>query len=214
MIEKQQLIHIGFSVNFKSGCLRPDYKMYLSGIIGQKGYSIDSIEVYSDRIEMSIKGKFQPPQIIEKELTYLGQLIEKEISIIIRKKCFVIMPFSHEDLNVVYKDFVKPNIEKLSIDCVRGDDIFGENIIMDDIIKAIGDANILVADLTYRNPNVFYELGIAHAKYKKVLMLAQSIDDVPFDLRHRRICLYKYTPRGCKELEIEIVKNIEAIIKE
>jgi hypothetical protein len=62
--------------------------------------------------------------------------------------------------------------------------------------------------------NVFYELGLAHAFGKKVLLLAQSIEDVPFDLRHRRVCLYNYSPKGCKELEKEIVEHIRAILNE
>ncbi len=83
---------------------------------------------------------------------------------------------------------------------------------MDDITKSIEKARIIVADLTGRNPNVFYEVGIAHTLNKTVLLLAQNIDDVPFDLRHRRVLIYEYSPRGCKRLENEISKHINSLL--
>jgi len=129
------------------------------------------------------------------------------------KLCFVVMPFGNEQLNIVYEDFVKPPIENIcNLNCERGDDVFGSNVIMDDITRSIEKAKIIVADLTGRNPNVFYEVGIAHTLNKTVLLLAQNIEDVPFDLRHRRVLLYEYSPRGCKKLENEISKNINSLL--
>lgn len=129
------------------------------------------------------------------------------------KLCFIVMPFGNEQLNVVYEDFVKPPIENVcNLICERGDDVFGSNVIMDDITRSIEKAKIIVADLTGRNPNVFYEVGIAHTLNKTVLLLAQNIDDVPFDLRHRRVLIYEYSPRGCKRLEKEISKHIISLL--
>ena len=128
-------------------------------------------------------------------------------------KCFVVMPFNDLDLEVVYEDFVKPVIEnECGLVCERGDDVFGSNIIMDDILKSIRSAKIILADLTRKNANVFYEVGICHAFNKAVLLLSQSIDDVPFDLRHRRVLLYDYSPRGCKRLESKLKENIFAVL--
>jgi len=130
-----------------------------------------------------------------------------------RGKCFVVMPFGDPALEVVYEDFVKPVIEnECSLVCERGDDVFGSNVIMDDILKSIRSAKIILADLTRKNANVFYEVGICHAFNKGVLLLAQSIDDVPFDLRHRRVLLYDYSPRGCKRLESALKRNILAML--
>ena len=130
------------------------------------------------------------------------------------KKCFIIMPFGDEELNVVYEDFVKPVVEnECKLKCERGDDVFGSNVIMDDILSSIKTADLMIADLTKKNANVFYEVGICHVLKKEVLLLAQSIDDVPFDLRHRRVLLYEYSPRGCKRLEKSLKDNLDAIIK-
>ena len=123
------------------------------------------------------------------------------------------MPFGEEDLTVVYEDFVKPVLEnECGVSCERGDDVFGSNVIMDDIRASISASDLVVADLTRKNANVFYEVGICHTLDKPVLLLAQTMDDVPFDLRHRRVLLYEYTPRGCKRLEKKLLNNIESML--
>ena len=83
----------------------------------------------------------------------------------------------------------------------RADEIFGTDPIIDDIWEAINSAALIVADVTGRNPNVMYEIGMAHTVGKPVLIVTQAIEDVPFDLRHYRCITYDYTPRGCSELE-------------
>lgn len=128
--------------------------------------------------------------------------------------CFIIMPFNDEELNVVYEDFVKPIVEnECELKCERGDDVFGSNVVIEDILTSIKRADLMIADLTRKNANVFYEVGISHVLGKEVLLLAQSIDDVPFDLRHRRVLLYEYTPRGCKRLEKTLKESILAILQ-
>jgi hypothetical protein len=125
-----------------------------------------------------------------------------------RRTAFIVMPFGIEDLEVVYEDFIKPTIEQCELDCVRGDDIVGSDVIMEDIRSAISASGLIVADLTGQNANVFYEVGIAHAIEKPVLLLAQSLDDVPFDLRHRRVLLYEYSPPGVKRLEQRLKEHV------
>ena len=128
--------------------------------------------------------------------------------------CFIIMPFSVESLNIVYEDFVKPILEeRCHLRSERGDDLFGSNVIMEDITNSIRRARLIVADLTGRNANVFYEVGIAHALNKQVLLMTQSIEDVPFDLRHRRALVYEYSPRGCKKLENDLYDNVQNMIE-
>jgi hypothetical protein len=127
--------------------------------------------------------------------------------------CFVIMPFGVESLSIVYEDFVKPTLnDRCKLRTERGDDVFGSNVIMDDITKSIRKARLIIADLTGRNPNVFYEVGIAHAIKKQVQLMTQSIDDVPFDLRHRRALVYEDSPRGCKKLEKNLYDNVQNML--
>ncbi len=150
--------------------------------------------------------KSRPPRDVKKEDIKTNQQVNTSV------KCFIVMPFSVEALNIVYEDYVKPVIEdECGLACERGDDVFGSSVIMDDILTSIKNSDLIIADLTGKNANVFYEVGICHALGKKVLLLAQSMDDVPFDLRHRRVLLYDYSPRGCKRLEKNLKDSIQAM---
>jgi hypothetical protein len=82
---------------------------------------------------------------------------------------------------------------------------------MGDVWSAINAAIFLIADCTGRNPNVFYEIGIAHAIGKQTILISQTIDDVPFDLRHLRIVVYEYTPRGMMVFEEALGKSIDSL---
>lgn len=129
-----------------------------------------------------------------------------------KPKCFIIMPFHNSDLEVVYEDYVLPVLNDIcQLDCRRGDDIFGSSAIIDDIVRCIQESDIAIADLTGQNANVFYEIGVCHTLGKPVLLLAQSKEDIPFDVRHLRVLLYDYNPRGCKRLERELKRHIDAL---
>jgi len=82
-----------------------------------------------------------------------------------------------------------------------------------DIWEKINRARFIVADLTGKNPNVFYEVGLAHAIGKDVILITQSMDDVPFDLKVLRCIVYSFTPRGMKELENRLIQTIRKIMK-
>ncbi len=105
------------------------------------------------------------------------------------KSCFVIMPFD-ADLSSIYKDIIKPTVESCGIEIHRADDFFTVGHIISDIWQRIVEADFLIADLTGRNPNVYYELGIAHTIGKPVILVVQRIEDVPFDIHHQRVILY------------------------
>jgi hypothetical protein len=81
---------------------------------------------------------------------------------------------------------------------------------MDEVWAGIYSSRLVIVECTGRNANVFYELGIAHTLGKSYIMIAQSIDDVPFDLRHLRTIVYQNTPDGLQALQGELK---EAIIK-
>jgi hypothetical protein len=113
---------------------------------------------------------------------------------------FVMMPFRRE-LQPVYEDHVSVVANSLKLKVRRADDFFGAHSIMKDIWNAIIGSKICIADCTGRNPNVFYEIGIAHTVGRPVVLIAQKAEDVPFDLRHVRYVLYELTPRGMKKFE-------------
>ena len=94
-----------------------------------------------------------------------------------------------------------PVCKRAGLTVGRADDFFTDASLVDDIWSRIVGARIVIADCTGRNPNVFYELGLAHAYGTPSVLIAQSVDDVPFDIRHLAILVYKFTPRGMGDFE-------------
>jgi len=128
-----------------------------------------------------------------------------------RKKCLVLMPFD-EQYKEVYTDIYKPVFLEHEIDCWRVDEISRPGSITRDIVEGILDADIILADLTSKNPNVFYELGMAHSVGNKTIMTAQSMSDVPFDIANYRVILYKQTIYGSKKLKEDLSSSILDLI--
>jgi hypothetical protein len=123
---------------------------------------------------------------------------------------FVLMPFDPV-MKPVYEDHVVPVVKSLQLKIGRADDFFTNGHIMSEVWAAITRASIIIADCTKRNPNVFYEIGIAHAVGKETILIAQSMDDIPFDLRHLRVIEYRYDPRGMKQFEEALKKTITTL---
>lgn len=128
------------------------------------------------------------------------------------KNCFVIMPFADKYLEV-YREVYKPVCEANGLDCWRVDEISKPGSITRDIIEGLIDADIVIADLTSKNPNVFYELGIAHSVGNKTIMTAQSIDDIPFDIGNYRVIVYEQSISGSKELHLKLESAIQDLLK-
>jgi hypothetical protein len=85
---------------------------------------------------------------------------------------------------------------------------------MDQIWSGINAAKVLVAELTSRNPNVFYELGLAHALNKPVVLVSSNEPDVPFDLKHIRVIYYDVTdPFWGQKLIDKVAENILSALK-
>lgn len=124
---------------------------------------------------------------------------------------FVLAPFA-EPFSTIFRDHIKPTVEQDgTFTCIRADDIYGTRPVIEDIWKSINEARIVIAELTGKNPNVFYEVGVAHTVGKEVILVTQSMDDVPFDLRHLRCIVYEYTPRGVRALEANMQNTIRGI---
>jgi nucleoside 2-deoxyribosyltransferase len=115
------------------------------------------------------------------------------------KRAFVLMPFS-ADLENVFRT-IQVVAAEVSLEVYRADAISTGGPIIDQIFEAIAGAGFIVADLTGRNQNVMYELGVSRAMGKDVIFLCQDMGDVPFDVRHYRVLLYQNTVAGMRRLE-------------
>lgn len=140
--------------------------------------------------------------------------IGKGVSIAVGDTCFVVMPFA-KPIGDHYEKIYSPAITKAGLKPMRADnEIFGTGKIMDQIWSGINGARVLVAELTSRNANVFYELGLAHALKKPVVLISSNDGDVPFDLHHIRVIYYDVTdPFWGEKLIAKVAENILSALK-
>jgi hypothetical protein len=137
-------------------------------------------------------------------------LRDQEFSTAPKPYVFVLMPF-HEDFSDIYKYGIRGAAEDIGAYAERVDDQIFETGILDRIYNQINKADVIVADLTGRNANVFYEVGYAHALGKIVLLLTQSADDIPFDLKHHQHTVYK---GKIEDLRTQLVPRLRWAINE
>jgi hypothetical protein len=102
---------------------------------------------------------------------------------------FVLMPFDKK-FDDIYKYGIKGAAEKVGAYAERVDEQNFTEGILDRIFNQINKADVIVADMTGRNENVYYEVGYAHALGKIVLLVTQNVNDIPFDLKHRPHIVY------------------------
>src|SRR5215475_327541 len=106
-----------------------------------------------------------------------------------RASCFIVMPFGQDWSRDVHRILTRA-CEEVGVRPVRGDDLFTPTDLLEDIWQGLNAADFVIADITGRNANVFYELGIAHTLAKPVLILSRDAVDIPSDLATRRVILY------------------------
>lgn len=141
-------------------------------------------------------------------------------------KCFVIMPFGDprkdpkefEYLTNLYNNWIKPTVEEIEfndhfIECYRADGVHTPGEIINHIIDSLSSAEIVIADLSNRNPNVFYELGVRHAINNNTILISNNLNDIPFDLRPLRAISYEYTPDQMLKFKEDLEKTIYSILE-
>ena len=122
--------------------------------------------------------------------------------------CFVIMPFKDE-LKIVYDEVIKRKVHELGLKCIRADEVDGSGNIVRTIVEHIYHAKLVIADLTGRSANVFYELGIAHSFGNNTIVIAQNVqEDVPFDVQNYKVIQYKDSILGGNQLAKELSQTI------
>jgi hypothetical protein len=118
------------------------------------------------------------------------------------------MPFDNK-LNSLYER-LKSICESLKVECRRADEV-ALGSITKQIIENIFYSDIVIADLTFSNPNVYYELAISHSIGNKTIMISQE-EKIPFDIRQYHVIKYKDSIEGVKVLEGEIKRKLAIIL--
>jgi hypothetical protein len=113
-----------------------------------------------------------------------------------------------------YERVIKPAIEDAGLVCFRGDEIYTHQSILQDIWHSLRKARLVVAELSGRNPNVMYEIGLAHAIGKPIVLLTRNEEDVPFDLRSLRYVYYDpNNPFWGPDLRTELTRLVKLVME-
>ena len=137
----------------------------------------------------------QPPPAVESDL------------------CSAILPF-HDPFTTIYEDCIRPPLEQAGFRVMKADNIFEpRSYITENIWRLINRSALLVADVTDKNPNVFYELGIAHTVGRDVILISQKKEDVPFDIQNLQYFLYTANDEKGKQKLRNDLENLMKSIK-
>ena len=133
-----------------------------------------------------------------------------------KKKCFVIMPISKtkscdkDGCTGIFDHMIKPAVtgSKLGFDCEQAKPRTGA--LIKDILEGLNRADVVIADLTDKNPNVFYELGIRHTLRNRTILIAQNIRHVPSDLQSYWVVTYEKDLTGAEKFK----RRVREILRE
>jgi hypothetical protein len=227
-LERNDWVELGYSI----GCydiISEHSRLLRSLSWGDDDYPANILEVLGSIAKRNfgnlavirnyLDSKFEPPvvsdfistahtEVPKRNITFSPQVFHVPDKKQNDKLVSMMFPFAH------IKSFlaVKSAVEDLQLECIKADDIWMNTTFIQDIFELIFTSRVIVADFTGKNPNVFYEVGIAHTLGKTVIPITQSIDDVPSDLRHHRVLLYHPNEQGYRELAAEIKKRLQTLI--
>jgi nucleoside 2-deoxyribosyltransferase len=115
-----------------------------------------------------------------------------------------------EPFDTFYREVIKPQAEKL-YEVVRIDEKSGPGVIFQDMQREISQSDVVIAEITPANPNVFYELGYAQALGKPTILLAQRGGKLPFDIASYRVVFYDDSIGGKSRVEEDLARHLDAI---
>jgi hypothetical protein len=171
-----------------------------------------SLSIIEDYLDEKYPGKQQyiSAKPSERKITFAPNVFQiPEDHSVERDLVAVMMPFRSE-FDPVYQG-IQVACKKAGLRCLRVDDIWEEPIIIQEIFNLIFRSYIVVVDFTGKNPNVLYETGIAHTLGKHVIPISQSIEDVPFDMKHHRVLKYLINKEGIQELIKRLSEKLKQV---
>jgi len=126
---------------------------------------------------------------------------------------FVVMQFT-KPYNELYMEVIQPICEEFHFTALRADESYRQGLIIADITKQIMEAKLVIVEITPPNPNVFYELGFAHAINKPTILIAEQGTQLPFDVSPFRVLFYENSIDGKRRVEEGFRKHLEALMQE
>jgi hypothetical protein len=187
---------------------RENYEKQIFGLENRMANNIDRWKDTNHLLLSSIKNDnylySSSPENNRLNKFLLSAGLRKEDLSVDKKFVFVLTPYN----DLFYDTYISiQNVcSSVGLKCSRGDEEFFANDILTQVLKKILKASIIIANIEGRNPNVFYELGIAHALDKITILITRSINELPLDVKSKRIILYKEQNDLKDSLKKEFIK--------
>jgi hypothetical protein len=217
---------------FYQGKSIPEDEFFLNTLVRDFNIPRDRVETFAKVFQENLKyiKAFTPAEIAANKETVPGSaprtfsssIFKNLLSLTgsqpeVRKfldTCFVMMPFG-EWFDRYYQEIYVPAIKEAGFEPVRADELFTTGSVVEQIWEQIEKAKMLLADLSGKNANVFYELGLAHAARKPVVFTSSNTEDVPFDLRHLRVIIYDIRePEWANRLRSDVTEHLRNAAKD
>ena len=129
-----------------------------------------------------------------------------------RPRAFVVMQFT-EPFDSLYAEVIGPVCEELQFHAYRADEVFRPGPILQDIVAGLVESDVIIAEISPTNANVFYELGYAHARNTPTVLLARRDGELPFDVSGQRIIFYDDSIAGKSEVEADLRRHLSSIVE-
>jgi len=200
------------SLEFKQNTDREKAIILMKEMVKPEGYTLDFDNFSKPKLKLS-SGVFVSTAMdvrkAERLITFAPEVFKIPEGSVNNNQIAVMMPFS-DDFNEVYT-IIRESCESVGMQCHRVDEVWKDSAIIQDVFDLIFTSSIIIADLSGRNPNVFYEIGIAHTLGKFVVPIAQSTNDIAFDVGHHRVLKYSLDEKGKIELKIKLQLRLNTI---
>lgn len=128
-------------------------------------------------------------------------------------KAFVVMQFT-QPFNELWKSVVEPVCKNMRLDAKRGDDAYGPGMVIADVSTRIRESAVVIAEITPTNPNVYYEVGYAHALGKPTILIAEKGTTLPFDISGFRVLMYENSIDGKAKFEEGLKNHLDAVLQQ
>lgn len=184
----------------------PDYDglalTFLRRMIGPEDENLDAVLTYVSLKCTNSGEDVSSDSSIGRKIVFSPSIFSIPLEPVDPNLISVMMPFS-SDFDRVYAA-ISDAATSSRFACKRVGDIWNHSTVIQDVFSLIFQSYIVVCDFSGKNPNVFYEAGIAHTLGKHVVPITQSADDVPFDLKHHRYAKYLNNKEGTETLNQEL----------
>jgi hypothetical protein len=185
-----------------------EYDVEVRLVAGQITLLVDSVPVLSTKVP-ALHGS--PMQVGVFCLSFHHIAISNIEAQLQRPKAFVVMQFDGA-FDELYHHVIREICEEFDVSPLKADDMVGPGVIMEDIIREIQSARLIVADITPANPNVYFEVGYARALGKPIILLAQKGTRLPFDVAGFRVLFYEDSIGGKARLDESLRKHVAEVL--